>query len=380
MEPPADLQAELRPYQRQGLDWLQFLRAFDLGGVLADDMGLGKTVQTLAHLLVEKAAGRADRPSLVVAPTSLMFNWQREAQRFAPTLKVLLLRGQDRQRHFQSIAEHDLVLTHLSAAAARPRRAGGAGLASAHPGRGPGDQEPAQQGRPGDPRADRPAPAVPDRHAAGEPPRRALVAARLSDAGHARRRASLPAPVPHPDRAPRRRRPQRAAAPAHRALPAASHQGGGGHRAAAEDRDPARGAAGRRPARPLRDPAPGAAREGAGGDRAQGHGAERHHHPRRAAEAAPGLLRPAPGVVGQRAHGQGLRQARTADDAVAGTARGGPPRAAVLPVHQHAGADRDGTGQARPARKAATSSSSPVAPATAPRRWMPSRPARCRCS
>ncbi len=111
VEPPADLQAELRPYQRQGLDWLQFLRAFDLGGVLADDMGLGKTVQTLAHLLVEKAAGRADRPSLVVAPTSLMFNWQREAQRFAPTLKVLLLRGPDRQRHFPSIAEHDLVLT-----------------------------------------------------------------------------------------------------------------------------------------------------------------------------------------------------------------------------------------------------------------------------
>ena len=109
--PPAGLQAELRPYQAQGLSWLQFLREYDLGGILADDMGLGKTIQTLAHLLVEKEAGRAGHPSLVVAPTSLMVNWRREAERFAPSLKVLVLHGPERKRHFPAIAEQDLVLT-----------------------------------------------------------------------------------------------------------------------------------------------------------------------------------------------------------------------------------------------------------------------------
>ncbi|MBK5930073.1 DEAD/DEAH box helicase [Halochromatium salexigens] len=109
--PPAELQAELRPYQQEGLNWLQFLRDFELGGVLADDMGLGKTIQALAHLLIEKAAGRADRPSLVVAPTSLMFNWKREAERFAPSLRVVILQGPKRQEHFDHLGEQDLVLT-----------------------------------------------------------------------------------------------------------------------------------------------------------------------------------------------------------------------------------------------------------------------------
>ncbi|MCF7979319.1 MAG: DEAD/DEAH box helicase [Chromatiaceae bacterium] len=109
--PPTELQAELRPYQQEGVSWMQFLRDFELGGVLADDMGLGKTMQALAHLLIEKAAGRADRPSLVVAPTSLMFNWKREAERFAPTLRVVILQGPKRQEHFDALAEQDLVLT-----------------------------------------------------------------------------------------------------------------------------------------------------------------------------------------------------------------------------------------------------------------------------
>lgn len=111
VEPPAGLNVELRSYQRLGLDWLQFLREYALGGVLADDMGLGKTVQTLAHLLVEKHSGRADRPSLVIAPTSLLFNWRREAERFAPGLRVLSLHGADRHQRFVAIPEHDLVLT-----------------------------------------------------------------------------------------------------------------------------------------------------------------------------------------------------------------------------------------------------------------------------
>jgi len=109
---PVGLATELRPYQRRGLDWLQFLREYNLGGILADDMGLGKTVQALAHLLLlEQEGGRADRPSLVVAPTSLMFNWRREAERFAPSLKVLLLHSPDRRRRFEAIPDHDLLLT-----------------------------------------------------------------------------------------------------------------------------------------------------------------------------------------------------------------------------------------------------------------------------
>ncbi len=103
--------ATLRPYQQIGLDWLQFLREYGLAGILADDMGLGKTVQTLAHLHLEKASGRADRPSLVVATTSLMANWRDEAAQFAPGLKVLTLHGKDRATRFGEIADADLVLT-----------------------------------------------------------------------------------------------------------------------------------------------------------------------------------------------------------------------------------------------------------------------------
>ena len=103
--------ATLRPYQQVGLDWLQFLREYGLAGILADDMGLGKTVQTLAHLHLERASGRADRPSLVVATTSLMANWRDEAAQFAPGLKVLILHGKDRAQHFDEIAQADLVLT-----------------------------------------------------------------------------------------------------------------------------------------------------------------------------------------------------------------------------------------------------------------------------
>ncbi|WP_124950216.1 DEAD/DEAH box helicase [Sulfuriferula thiophila] len=108
---PEGLNATLRGYQQEGLNWLQFLREYSLGGILADDMGLGKTLQTLAHLLVEKQSGRADRPSLVIAPTSLMFNWQAEAARFTPDLRVLLLHGLDRKQYFEQINDYDVILT-----------------------------------------------------------------------------------------------------------------------------------------------------------------------------------------------------------------------------------------------------------------------------
>ncbi len=109
--PPPGLQATLRPYQQQGLNWLQFLREYNLAGILADDMGLGKTIQTLAHLLHEKNSGRADIPSLVVAPTSLMTNWRQETERFAPQLKLLILHGHDRKQHFEKLRDFDVIIT-----------------------------------------------------------------------------------------------------------------------------------------------------------------------------------------------------------------------------------------------------------------------------
>ena len=111
VEPPAGLQTELRPYQKDGLDWLQFLRDYEVGGILADDMGLGKTVQALAHILVEKREGRLDRPCLVVCPTSVVPNWLAEAARLAPELRVLSLHGPDRAQHFGEINDADLVVT-----------------------------------------------------------------------------------------------------------------------------------------------------------------------------------------------------------------------------------------------------------------------------
>ena len=111
VDPPKGFTLELRPYQREGLAWLQFLREQNLAGILADDMGLGKTAQALAHLLAEKQAGRLDQPALVVLPTSLVFNWKREAQRCAPDLKVLSLHGPARARTFPLIPQHDVCLT-----------------------------------------------------------------------------------------------------------------------------------------------------------------------------------------------------------------------------------------------------------------------------
>ncbi|MFY3386522.1 DEAD/DEAH box helicase [Paracidovorax sp. MALMAid1276] len=108
---PQGLQVQLRPYQLEGLAWLQYLREQGLGGILADDMGLGKTAQALAHVLAEKESGRLTRPALVVLPTSLLFNWQAEAARMAPGLRVLALHGADRGKRYLHIADHDLVLT-----------------------------------------------------------------------------------------------------------------------------------------------------------------------------------------------------------------------------------------------------------------------------
>jgi superfamily II DNA or RNA helicase len=97
----------LREYQLAGFNWLTRLAANNLGGVLADEMGLGKTVQTLAFLRAHHGEG----PALVVCPTSLVTNWQKEARKFTPELKTLVLEGANRTAHFKSIAGADLVIT-----------------------------------------------------------------------------------------------------------------------------------------------------------------------------------------------------------------------------------------------------------------------------
>ncbi len=111
---PASVAATLRPYQQQGVNWLQFLREYALAGVLADDMGLGKTLQTLAHIQIEKDAGRLTEPALIIAPVSLMGNWQREAARFCPDLRSLVLHGKDRHEVAGSMGEHDIVIAPYS--------------------------------------------------------------------------------------------------------------------------------------------------------------------------------------------------------------------------------------------------------------------------
>jgi superfamily II DNA or RNA helicase len=103
----------LRAYQKQGVAWLQLLRQNHFGGILADEMGLGKTLQALAFLQSIADAGQTGnrKPSLVVCPTSLVFNWLAEAERFTPRLKVLALHGPDRRELFKRIPNIDLAVT-----------------------------------------------------------------------------------------------------------------------------------------------------------------------------------------------------------------------------------------------------------------------------
>jgi superfamily II DNA or RNA helicase len=111
MAEPEGFVGELRPYQREGLGWLSFLAEVGLGGCLADDMGLGKTIQVLALLLSRKATGEARRPTLVVAPRSLVYNWLDEAARFAPGLVTLDYTGTGRKAQRERFGEVDLVVT-----------------------------------------------------------------------------------------------------------------------------------------------------------------------------------------------------------------------------------------------------------------------------
>jgi SNF2 family DNA or RNA helicase len=112
-EASPDFTGTLRPYQKDGLGWLLFLRQFSFGGCLADDMGLGKTIQVLALLDCRRKNSPPDalRASLVVAPRSVIFNWKLEAAKFTPNLKVLDHTGPDRSLDAEIIAANDIVLT-----------------------------------------------------------------------------------------------------------------------------------------------------------------------------------------------------------------------------------------------------------------------------
>ena len=116
---PDGFTAELRPYQRRGLSWLAFLSSLGLGACLADDMGLGKTVQLLALEALLRADGSSQAPTLLLCPMSLVGNWQREAARFAPALRVHAYHGRDRLRGQalrEQLAESDIVLTTYATA------------------------------------------------------------------------------------------------------------------------------------------------------------------------------------------------------------------------------------------------------------------------
>lgn len=108
---PKTFKGELRGYQQEGVNWLQWLREHNLGGVLADDMGLGKTIQTIAHLAIEKAEGYGDKPSLIVAPTSVLGNWRRELEKFFPKAQVLTFHGGGRKETLDTLPAYDVVLT-----------------------------------------------------------------------------------------------------------------------------------------------------------------------------------------------------------------------------------------------------------------------------
>lgn len=109
-EIPKKLNATLRDYQKEGLNWLNFLDEFGFGGCLADDMGLGKTIQIIAYLLQQQEKGNTNA-NLVILPTSLLFNWQAELDKFAPSLNRCVVYGSDRNTKDIDFSKYDIVLT-----------------------------------------------------------------------------------------------------------------------------------------------------------------------------------------------------------------------------------------------------------------------------
>ena len=110
LELPKGINAEFREYQLKGFSWLWFMYKYGLNGILADDMGLGKTLQALTVLQKAKEED-GQMPTLVIAPTTVVFNWEAEIQKFAPTLSCLKLQGGERKQFFKKIPEYDVVIT-----------------------------------------------------------------------------------------------------------------------------------------------------------------------------------------------------------------------------------------------------------------------------
>ncbi len=117
---PQALQGNLRDYQRRGVAWLQYLEHLGLNPCLADDMGLGKTLEVIAHLLKEREESTGVPPTLVIAPTSVLGNWRKEIERFAPQLRTLVHQGSTRLKDKRAFAEtcqtHDVILTSFALA------------------------------------------------------------------------------------------------------------------------------------------------------------------------------------------------------------------------------------------------------------------------
>jgi SNF2 family DNA or RNA helicase len=111
VDAPPGFRGELRPYQKEGLGWLDYLQQFEFGGILADDMGLGKTIQVLALLQRRRARRQAKGPALGVVPRSLVFNWLQEAERFTPRLRVLDYTGPARHGLRDEFPHYDLIVT-----------------------------------------------------------------------------------------------------------------------------------------------------------------------------------------------------------------------------------------------------------------------------
>ncbi|RCJ22456.1 helicase [Nostoc sp. ATCC 43529] len=114
---PASFQGQLRPYQERGAGWLAFLERWGLGACLADDMGLGKTIEFIAFLLHLKEQDALENPTLLVGPTSVLGNWEREVKKFAPSLKVLQYHGDKRPKgkaFIEAVKKHDIVITSYS--------------------------------------------------------------------------------------------------------------------------------------------------------------------------------------------------------------------------------------------------------------------------
>jgi SNF2 family DNA or RNA helicase len=114
---PASFQGKLRPYQERGAAWLAFLERWGLGACLADDMGLGKTIEFIAFVLYLKEQDVLEKPILLVCPTSVLGNWEREVKKFAPSLRVMQYHGDKRPKgkaFIEAVKKHDLVITSYS--------------------------------------------------------------------------------------------------------------------------------------------------------------------------------------------------------------------------------------------------------------------------